>query len=112
MSYCRNPIYIIKTCHGNINCFDVNDFDPKSKHHHGFWSDPYKNEQQVYDHMKWHVSLFEAEAKYDEADLLKSHIVDLMAMPYYTKWYHRLDPWRWLFWRRYYRVYDWLEDGK
>ena len=96
MSYVRSPIYIIRTQYNNLNCFDTN--DPESEHHHGFWNDPYRNDQQIYDHMRWHIKRFEEENKFDEAHWLEDQLMELLTLPYYTKWYHMFDPWRWLFW--------------
>ena len=104
MSYCRWPIYIIQTVDSEIHCFDVSEPDEDCDHHNGFWSAPYESEEQVYRHMAWHMRKFEEEKKFNEYHVLEDAIIEALTTPYYTRWYHRLDPWRWLYWRRYERA--------
>lgn len=112
MSYCRSPIYIIRSVTGNIECFDVSDPDPSSQHHDGYFETEYKDDQQVHEHMRWHIRQFFKQDKIDEAHWLGDQLLDALTLPYYTKWHHWLDPWRWLFWRRYWKIETWIEEAR
>lgn len=43
---------------------------------------------------------------------LEFHLLEHLTTPYYIKWYHRLDPWRWLYWRKYWKAVDWIEEAR
>ena len=106
MSYCRSPIYVIQRCGGIIQCFDTH-------HHKDIVSIVPKGDPDecAYDHMRWHVRAYNEEKDFDNANYLEMQILDAMTTPFYKKWYHHLDPWRWLYWRRRHKIDEWLDES-